>query len=68
MELDVDRASWFVEIAFEWKDEKGEAIPLELIERLTQGLFFDGAADHSVEPADSLVFVAERTFLAVSFG
>jgi molybdenum-dependent DNA-binding transcriptional regulator ModE len=27
MELDIDRASWFVEMAFEWKDEKGEEIP-----------------------------------------
>jgi hypothetical protein len=54
MELDTDRASWFVEMAFEWKDEKGEEIPLELIERLTQGLFGDDRGDHPVEPADSL--------------
>jgi ABC-type multidrug transport system fused ATPase/permease subunit len=54
MELDIDRASWFVEMAFEWKEEKGEEIPLELVERLTQGLFGDGALEHSVEPADSL--------------
>lgn len=55
MELDIDRASWFVEMAFEWKEEKGEEIPLELIERLTQGLFSDDSSDHSVEPADSLM-------------
>lgn len=54
MELDIDRASWFVEMAFEWKEEKGEDIPPELIERLTQGLFGDGPTEHSVEPADSL--------------
>jgi hypothetical protein len=54
MELDIDRASWFVEMAFEWKEEKGEAIPVELVERLTQGLFGDGSAERSVEPADSL--------------
>ena len=55
MELDIDRASWFVEMAFEWKDEKGEAIPLELVERLTFGLFVDGVSPHPVEPADSLM-------------
>jgi hypothetical protein len=54
MELDIDRASWFVEMAFEWKDEKGEEIPVELIERLTHGLFGDDRGDHPVEPADSL--------------
>lgn len=54
MELDIDRASWFVEMAFEWKDEKGEAIPVELIERLTHGLFIDEGGSPSVEPADSL--------------
>lgn len=55
MELDIDRASWFVEMAFEWQDEKGEPIPVELVERLTHGLFADGGADHAVEPADSLL-------------
>ena len=54
MELDIDRASWFVEMAFEWKDEKGEAIPLEIIERLTQGLFANEGTDRPVEPVDSL--------------
>jgi hypothetical protein len=54
MELDIDRASWFVEMAFEWKDEKGEAIPLEIIERLTQGLFASEGTDRPVEPVDSL--------------
>jgi hypothetical protein len=54
MELDIDRASWFVEMAFEWKEEKGEEIPGELIERLTRGLFADNRAEHRVEPADSL--------------
>lgn len=54
MELDIDRASWFVEMAFEWKEEKGENIPVELIERLTHGLFGDCQGDHPVEPVDSL--------------
>ena len=54
MELDIDRASWFVEMAFEWKDEKGEEIPVELIERLTHGLFADERGDRPIEPVDSL--------------
>lgn len=54
MELDIDRASWFVEMAFEWKDEKSESIPIELIDRLTHGLFMDEGSSQSTEPADSL--------------
>jgi hypothetical protein len=41
LELDIDRASWIVEMALEWQDEKGTAIPEELIDRLTTGLFSD---------------------------
>lgn len=40
MELDFDRASWLVELMFQWKDEhKDEPLPFELIERLTGHLF-----------------------------
>ena len=38
-ELDVDRASWLVEMALEWKDEKGTEIPKELLDRLSVNLF-----------------------------
>lgn len=38
-ELDVDRASWLVEMALEWKDEKGTEIPRELLDRLSANLF-----------------------------
>ena len=56
MELDdTDRASWFVEMAFEWKDEKDEAIPDALIERLTQGLFAEPGGERTVEPSESLI-------------
>ena len=53
MELDIDRASWFVEMAFEWQDEKGATIPTELVDRLTQGLFTYDRSENLVEPADS---------------
>jgi hypothetical protein len=39
LDLDVDRASWIVEMMLEWKDEKGAPIPPELIDRLTRNLF-----------------------------
>ena len=55
MELDIDRASWFVEMAFEWKEEKGEDIPEALIERLTHGLFGETGGDHAVEPSESVI-------------
>jgi hypothetical protein len=39
LELDIDRASWVVEMALEWKAERGGDIPVELIERLSRHLF-----------------------------
>jgi len=39
LELDIDRATWVVEMALEWKREKGAEIPSELIERLSRNLF-----------------------------
>ena len=41
LELDIDRASWLVEMAMEWKDEKGRELPKELVERLSANLFVD---------------------------
>lgn len=41
LELDVNRASWVVEMAMEWKAEKGTEIPTELLDRLTRNLFKD---------------------------
>ena len=39
LELDIDRASWVVEMLLEWDEAKDKAIPPELIERLTNSLF-----------------------------
>lgn len=39
LELDINRASWVVEMALEWKEEKGTEIPPELLDRLTRNLF-----------------------------
>lgn len=55
LELDVDRASWVVEMALEWKDEKGTEIPKELIDRLTLNLFNDNKSEEDLlHPADQL--------------
>lgn len=39
LEVDIDRASWVVEMALEWRAEKGEDIPAHLVERLSANLF-----------------------------
>lgn len=53
--LDFERASWVVEMALEWKQEKGEDIPHDLIERLTANLFSSGASSEvSRHPAEDL--------------
>jgi hypothetical protein len=41
LELDINRASWVVEMALEWKEEKGTELPPELLDRLTKNLFKD---------------------------
>jgi hypothetical protein len=49
LELDIDRASWVVEMALEWKEERGSSIPPDLLDRLTRNLFADdGAGDLEV--------------------
>ena len=53
--LDFDRASWVVEMALEWKQEKEEEIPRELIDRLTANLFLSGApSEASRHPAEDI--------------
>ena len=61
-ELDIDRASWVVEMALEWKDEKGTEIPEELIERFTENLFKDQnifeSAKHPSEESGYSTFIS----------
>jgi hypothetical protein len=55
LDLDVDRASWLVEVLLEWRGEDGREIPAELIDKLANGLFDPGrahpSATHPVEDA-----------------
>lgn len=52
--LDVDRASWVVEMVMEWKDEKGTEIPKELVDRLTANLFSSESRKVPTHPAEDL--------------
>lgn len=55
MAIGVDRASWVVEMAFEWKEEKGTQIPRELLDRLTEHLFATDDRERSARhPAQDL--------------
>lgn len=47
--LDIDRASWLVEMALEYEKE-GKALPTAMVESFTRGLFDGGAQGHQSEP------------------
>lgn len=54
-EVDLDRASWLVEMAFEWQEEKGTDIPEMLIDRLSKNLFTEVEEDEeSLHPSEQL--------------
>jgi hypothetical protein len=54
-QLDIERASWAVETALEWKDSKGGLLQGELVEAITRGLFSgENAHRDPVHPADEL--------------
>lgn len=48
LDIDIDRASWVVEMALEWKEEKGTELPQELIDRLTRNLFREARSQDDV--------------------
>lgn len=56
LELDIDRASWVVEVALEWKHETGETLPPDLLDRLSVELFssHECKASESLHPADQI--------------
>ena len=55
MILDVRRAHWFVELAFQWQDEFKEAVPPEIVDRLTKHLFAEhDSEDHPQHPYEAL--------------
>ena len=56
LDLDIDRATFLVETALEWKDEKENEIPDFLLERLSANLFIeDGGQDTTLHPYEELL-------------
>jgi hypothetical protein len=55
--LDMDRASWLVEVMLEWRKEReGEEIPKELIGPLAAGLFEPGTSSPALRhPAEDIL-------------
>lgn len=51
-QLDIERASWVVEMAMEWKDEKGSEIQSDLIDRLTVNLFQNSTSERATHPSE----------------
>ncbi|MBN9519494.1 hypothetical protein J0H58_13385 [bacterium] len=55
MELDIERASWLVELALEWFAETKAPIPQELLDKLATSLFTDGTnIPLDISPLESL--------------
>lgn len=55
-ELDIDRASWVVEMALEWKKDTEDDLPLELLDRLTTNLFIPAdKASSAKHPSEDLL-------------
>lgn len=55
-ELDIDRASWVVETALEWRFSQNSAIPQHLLDNISRNLFSKGEKDEAADmhPADYL--------------
>lgn len=54
-DLDMDRASWIVEMMIEWGIEKEVPMPESLLEHLTRGIFIDNNSDEAVQhPAEQI--------------
>lgn len=63
LDLDIDRASWLVEMVMEWQEEKGTTLPRELLDRLSYNLFSDvGNAECTEHPYEQLI----KAILSVS--
>ncbi len=62
LDLDVDRASWLVEMMLEWQTAKGTDLPKDLLERLAAGLFeapsAKGSLSHPGEDAIAALLAA----------
>jgi hypothetical protein len=56
MALDIDRASWVVEMALEWNKEGNQPVPEDLLARLTRNMFAtDGDGDPKQRKSDDFL-------------
>ncbi len=56
LDLDIDRATWLVELALEWKHAKEEEMPKELVDRLSHNLFVDiGERESDIHPLETAI-------------
>lgn len=70
-ELDIDRASWVVETAMEWRRDQNAEIPTSLLEGITRNLFADGgdsAQAHSAADDLASALVGNASQLKVKLG
>lgn len=55
MEIDIDRASWLVELLFESRRDQGEELPIDLVHQLSKNLFgVAGGEQSESNAADTL--------------
>ena len=55
MEIDIDRASWLVELLFESRRDQGEELPIDLVHQLSKNLFgVAGGEQSEANAADTL--------------
>ncbi|WP_143537463.1 hypothetical protein [Rubrivirga sp. SAORIC476] len=54
-DLDLDRASWLVETALDWRTQTDQPMPEMMMERLSEGLFTkEGRSEEVIHPSDQL--------------
>ncbi len=65
LELDIDRASWVVEMALEWRAAKGDELPAQLADRLSANLFGSSpiakSENHSMTASDAIVKALQQS-------
>src|SRR5690606_38782741 len=60
LELDLERASWLVEMSLEYANEAKSAIPPEMFERLSRGLFAVERGPEVRHPLETLLGAASE--------
>lgn len=55
LDLDIDRATWLVELAMEWQNETEKEMPTDMLNKLSQSLFTDSERSTDMHPLESLI-------------